>query len=252
MPFVGQQPQRVVGQQVHLPDAEGRIAPRLLRVLPVARHLPIEMQERLGLHVDIRGLVVLVGVQVHAREEEAPQRVAGSLPAPAARVVQHPVELLGRAVVAGVARVAELVGVAVQGPRRRQRLVRPAPIHHIHQVRFDPALDHVRVLAETREQARVLRVLPGEVADRQVVFAGRPARAVAVEPQPRKQHRQHPVHVQRLEVDVRQLLEAELPVAALERHQSASPSSASSVSTPSAPRAMRKRSWPVRVSSTSW
>ena len=198
------------------------------------------MQQRLGLHVDLRGRVVAVGVQVDAREEEPPQGVAGGLAAPAAGMVEHPVELLGRAVVAGVARIPELVRVAVERPRRGERLVRLPPVHQIHQIRFDPALDDVRVLAETREQARVLRILAGEVLHRQVVSAGRPARAVAVESEPRKQHGQHPIHVERLEVDVGELLEAKLPVAAPERHQSTSPVRVSRVRTPSSPRAMRK------------
>ena len=238
--LVGEEPQRVVGQQIGLPDADRRKALRLLGVPHVHRDLPVEVQQRLGLHVDPYGRVVPVGVRVHPREEEAPERIAGRLAPPAAGVVEHPVELLRRAVVPGVAGVTELVGVAVQGPRRRQCLVRPAPVHEIHQVRFDPLPDDSGVLAEAREHLRILRVLTREVFHRELVPARGPARSVAAEAQPGKQHGQHPIHVDRLEVDVRELLQAELAVAAPDRHQPASPVSASSARTPSSPRLIRK------------
>ena len=178
-------------------------------------------------------------MRVHTGEEEALQGVERGLSASAPSVVEHPVELLGRAVVAGVSRVAELVGVAVQRARRRQGLVRPAAVHHVHQIGLDPALDQVGVGVEAHECARIPGVLAGEVADREFVPAGRTARAVPAEPQPGEQHGQHAVHVERLEVDVAEFRQAKLAVASLQRHQPASASRAWSVRTPSGSRSIR-------------
>ena len=222
--LVGEQAQRVVGQQISLTDAEWRLAIGLVRLAYVHGDLPVEVQQRLRLDIDSGRRIVPIGVRVHSREEEAPESVAGGLPASPSRVVEHPVDLLGGAVIPRVPGVAELVRVAVQRSRRGQGLIRLAPIHHVHEIRLDPALDDVGMLVEADEAARVLGVLVSKVVDGEFVPARGASRPVAFEPQPGEQHGQHPVHVDRLEVDVRELVQAKLPVASLQRHQTASAS----------------------------
>ena len=104
------------------------------------------------------------------REEEPSERVTRDLASPASTVIEHPIQVLGRPVIARVAGVSELVGVPVQGARSRERLVRPTTIYHVHQVGLDPPFDDVPVIAEADEHLRVVEILAGEVVDSQLVF----------------------------------------------------------------------------------
>ena len=144
------------------------------------------MQKRLRLDINGGRRVVAVGMRVDSREKEAPESVASGLPAPPARVVEHPVDLLGSAVIARVPGVAELVRVAVQWSRCGQRLIRLAPVHHVHEIGLDPALDDVGMLVEADETARVPGVFLRKVADRELAPTRRAARPIAVETQPGK------------------------------------------------------------------
>ena len=141
------------------------------------------MEQCLGLDINRGRWIVLVGVQFDAGEKELRERVTGDLSPPSAGVVEHPVKLLGCAVVARMTRVAELVGVAVQGPRRGESLVRPSTVDHVHQVGLDPPLNEIAVIAKTDEQLRVLHVLACEVRYGELVLSRRPPSAVSPEAQ---------------------------------------------------------------------
>jgi hypothetical protein len=124
---------------------------RGLGVRRVALHLVEEPQERLRLDVDHGAGVGLAGDPIVALKEETVQVLERLLPSAFARHVEHLVEVLRRPVVAGVLRIAEAVGEAVQRTRRRQRLVRLPSVHEVEQVRLDPAADDVGVVLKLRE-----------------------------------------------------------------------------------------------------
>ena len=84
------------------------------------------------------------------------------LPGTISGAVEHLVEVLGGTVVTGVLRIAEAVGEPVQGPRRGDGLSRLAPVHHIHQVRLDPAREHLPVRFEAGEPLGVVEELVDE------------------------------------------------------------------------------------------
>jgi hypothetical protein len=154
---VHQQAEDVIGEQVGLAHAQGRVVG--LGAVPVRRvllDLVAQVEQGLGLHVHRRRRVGLPGVQIDPGEEELLQLVQGSGPPTAPRVPEHLVEVLGGAVVARVPRVAEAVCEPVQWAGGSHGLVRLAPVDQIEEVIFDPPLEHLRVLVEADEPLLLL------------------------------------------------------------------------------------------------
>src|SRR5580692_10505084 len=131
-------------------------------------------------------------------------------------MIQHPVEVLSGSVVPCMARVSELVSVAMEWARRGNGLGWLTAIHEVHELRFDPAADDLRVFGEALKPLRMFRELALKFSDRQIGLPGFTPAPIPVVLQTWEQHGQDPVHFQVLEVDVAELGQSELPILAFD------------------------------------
>ena len=114
--------------------------------------------------------------------------------------------------------VAEAIRKPVERTGRRDCLSRLAPVHDVHEVCLNPALEDIPVLAEPREPLRVLEELVHKSLDREVEAPFEAARESAMR-QAGKQRCQHAVHFELFEVKVGQLLGIERAVFTRKAHQ---------------------------------
>ena len=163
--LVEQQALDVLGEQVGRAYAErGEALAARLRVRRVL-DLIEQPQQRLRLDVEDRPLSALPVTLSWPWKKKWLRCSMRLLPGAIPRAVEHLVEVLRGAVVAGVLRVAEAVGEAVQRARGGDRLVRLPPVHDVEQVRLDPAREDLAVGLEAGEPLRVLEELLDERLD---------------------------------------------------------------------------------------
>src|SRR5262249_27969019 len=132
-----------------------------------------------------------------------------------------PVNLLGRTVITGVLGIAELIGVAVQRTRSRDRLVGFATVHDIQEVGFDPPMGHMRIAVKTRKPFWMFEEILQKCFNGQVTATGRTTACVSIIFQPWEEHRQHTIHLDVLEIHIGGFRSPKLLVSAFETHASA-------------------------------
>ena len=211
----------------------------------------IQTQDGLRFHVHGSVGIVAVRHQVDSREEKALQGIPRRLALAFAGIEKHPVDLLGCAVVTGMLGVAELIGIAMQRPRGGHGLIGFAPINHIHQIGFDPAVYHLRKAIKARKPFGMLKEVLHELFNGQVAATGRASAGITVIFQPGKEHGQHTIHLDVLEIDVSGLGSAELLVSAFDAHASALLLTFPRCRMPLSSRRIWKNSKPLSVRSTS-
>jgi hypothetical protein len=99
----------------------------------------------------------------------------------------------------------------VQRPRTGNRLISLAAIDDVHQMGFYPALDDVTVLGEANELVAGFEDVVDELVDSQLTLVAEHARIAAVL-ESLEQAGQYPIHLERLEVEITDLRQAELSV----------------------------------------
>jgi len=93
-----------------------------------------------------------------------------------------------------------------------------ASVHDVHQVGFHPAFHHVPVLREAQELVAGIQDVINELVYGQLALVAENTR-IAPMLQSLEQAREHPIHLDGLEVEIADLRESELPVLLLQCHQ---------------------------------
>ena len=176
------------------------------------------MQQRRRLYVCQRFVVQLSRELVEPVEEKALEMLDGLVACEVACVMQHLIEMLCSPVVTRVLRITKAIGVAVQRAWPRHSRVLLAAVHDVHQMRFHPTLYYVSMLCEAQELVAGIEDVIDELVHSQFSFVAENARVAAML-QALEQTREHPIHFNRLEVEIADFREPELPVLFLQCHQ---------------------------------
>src|SRR6185369_2426816 len=115
----------------------------------------VQSQNRLGFHIDRNICIIPICHKIDGGKKESLQCVPCCLAFSSTSIEQHPVDMLSCTVVPSVFCVPELIGVAMQGPGGCYSLICPSPVHHIHEIGFDPTLDYLRRAVESRKPLRM-------------------------------------------------------------------------------------------------
>ena len=108
-----------------------------------------------------------------------------------------------------VLRIAKAIGIAMQRSRPCHGGVFLTSVHDVHQVGFHPAFHHVPVLREAQELVTGIQDVINELVHRQLALVAENAR-IASMLKSLEQAREHPIHLDGLEVEIADLRESEL------------------------------------------
>jgi len=210
----------------------------------------IQSHNCLSFHVNIQICFVLVNIEIITSEEESFESVSCSLPFSSSGKKKHPVNLLGCAVVACMFCVTKLICVAMQWSWCSHSLIGLSPINKIQKFGFNPAIGDLFMGIKSDEPFAILPEFTKKIFNVKHPSTTKSA-GIAIVFQPRKEHGQHTIHLDMLEINVGSLESTELLVPAFDAHVSALLLTFPRCRMPLSSRRIWKNSKPLSVRSTS-